>query len=70
MFPNISAEIARNNMTISSFAEYMHVSRKTVSNWLNGKNEIPASALVMMANLFKCSTDYLLGFNSNQKTAS
>lgn len=69
MFPNISAELARNRMTIISLAERLKVSRKTVSNWLSGKTEIPAHAIIQMSLIFKCSTDYLLGLNAAKKTA-
>lgn len=66
MFPNISAEIARNGMTLSDLAKALNVNRKTISNWLNGRSEIPASSIVAMAHIFKCSTDYLLGIVSDQ----
>jgi len=61
MFPNINAECARAGMTKAELAEHLGVSYGTLKNWMRGKGEIPASKLVIMAELFKCSTDYLLG---------
>ena len=72
MFPNISAELGRHGMTITSLSEQLGVSRKTVSNWLNGKSEIPVSALIKMSQMFECTTDYLIGIgqDKNQCQAS
>lgn len=69
MFPNISAEIARNNMTHEKLATNLNISRRTLSNWLNGHSEIPASSIVAMARIFNCTTDYLLGIDIDQKSA-
>ena len=60
MYPNIAAEQARNNMSRSELASAIGVSRKTLYNWIKNGN-IPQSKLECMADLFKCSTDYLLG---------
>ncbi len=60
-YPNIEAERGRTGMTKSALATEIGVSPDTMQNWQNGKNDIPASKLVAMADLFKVSTDYLLG---------
>lgn len=60
-YPNIEAERARTGMTKIALATEIGVSPDTMKNWQNGKNEIPASKIVAMADLFKVSTDYLLG---------
>lgn len=60
-YKNIEAERARNGMTKEKFATSLGVSVSTVKNWQNGKTEIPASKIIVMANLFNVSTDYLLG---------
>lgn len=64
MFPNIDAERARRKMSQQFAAETIGVSAKTFQNWMTGKTEIPASALLKMADMFGCSVDYLLGRNS------
>lgn len=43
------------------FAHSIGSSPTTVKNWQSGKTEIPASKIIVMANLFNVSTDYLLG---------
>ena len=61
MFPNINAEMARNNLNNQSLADKLGVSKQTISNWRNGRCEIPASKLLQMSRLFGVTTDYLLG---------
>lgn len=64
MFPSISAEMARNNLTNKTLAERIGVSESTVSNWRCGKTEIPATKVLAMARIFNVTTDYLLGAKS------
>jgi DNA-binding XRE family transcriptional regulator len=59
-YPNIDAERARKGMSNDTLAEKLGVARKTLYNWMDNGN-IPASALIQMADLFDCSIDYLLG---------
>lgn len=59
-YPNIEAERARRGMSAEDLAQELGVGRKTLYNWTQNGN-IPASALVRMADLFQCSVDYLLG---------
>lgn len=65
-YPNIEAERARKGMTKEKFADAVGVSTSTVKNWQNGRTEIPASKIVIMAGIFNVSTDYLLG-HSDEK---
>lgn len=60
LYPNITAERARRNMTIDHFALQLGVTSKTVQNWQKS-GKIPADKLLIMANLFNCTVDYLLG---------
>lgn len=57
---NIEAERVRNGLTKENLAEKLNVSLKTYYNWVNGETDIPGSALLKMANLFKVSIEYLL----------
>lgn len=60
LYPNISAERARRDMSLDNFASELGVNRRTVANWQkNGK--IPSDKLLIMADMFNCSVDYLLG---------
>ena len=47
-------------MTIDHFASQIGVTSKTVQNWQKS-GKIPADKLLIMANLFNCTVDYLLG---------
>lgn len=58
-YPNIAAERAKRKMSIDTLAEKIGVTRKTIYNWETA-GCIPQSALEKMADLFGCSTDYLL----------
>lgn len=66
MFPNIAAERARKNMTIDTFASQLGVTSKTVQNWQKS-GKIPSDKLLIMADLFNCSVDYLLDHKVKKK---
>lgn len=59
-YPNIDAERARKGISKEALAKKLGVTRKTLFNWMDNGN-IPASALIQMADTFGCSIDYLLG---------
>lgn len=61
MFPNIKAEQARHNKTNRQLASDLSVSEKTITNWMTGRTEIPASKLLAMSRMFGVTIDYLLG---------
>ena len=62
MFPNIRAEMGRNDLNCRKMAERCGVSVDTFKNWMSGRTEIPISKLLLMARMFNCTTDYLLGY--------
>lgn len=66
LYPNITAERARRNMTIDLFASQLGVTSKTVQNWQKS-GKIPSDKLLIMANMFSCSVDYLLGHEVKKK---
>lgn len=68
-YPNINAEIARVGMTKTDFAQKIGVSYYTFKSWQAGKSEIPATKLMKMADIFGCTTDYLLGYRPPTKSA-
>lgn len=68
MYSNIDAERARLGWSRVQLAQKLGVSYGTVKNWMNGKTEIPCSKVVEMSQMFRCSTDYLLGVNQPQNT--
>lgn len=61
IFCNMEAERVRNGQTCEDVAVYLGITRRTYLNWMQGKSEIPCSALVKLARLWHTTTDYLLG---------
>lgn len=60
-YPNIKAEMGRNNLTIKGLAETLGLSANSVSFKLHGKREFTLSEIEKMATFFGCSLDYLVG---------
>ena len=55
----------KNNLTQSSLAKKLNVTRSSVNAWQMGIS-VPSTALIVdLAKLFHVSTDYLLGLNEN-----
>ena len=58
---NIKSERARLDLSQADLGEKLGVSGDVVRNWENGTTPINRiSLLVQMADIFKCSIDYLL----------
>lgn len=45
--------------------ELIGVTKATISNWENGKGYADGDTLIKLANYFEVTTDYLLGFNTD-----
>ena len=58
-YPNIEAERARHGLSVTDLTQKLGVTRKTYYNWAKA-GRIPAAKLAIMADIFECSTDYLL----------
>lgn len=55
----------KNNLTQSSLAKKLNVTRSSVNAWEMGIS-VPSTALIVdLARLFHVSTDYLLGLDEN-----
>lgn len=61
---NIEAERSRNGMSRTEFSEKLGVSTTTYKRYVDGESPIPSDKLIFMVNIFKCSSDYLLGLTN------
>lgn len=61
MFPNIRAEMARKNLTMSDIAKGLKVNKRTLGNKLSGKTEFTWSEICRIKKSFfpTCSVEYL-----------
>ena len=57
----IGAERTRLRMSQEELAEKLDISRNTLSKYEKNPINAPLKKLIAMADLFRCSTDYLLG---------
>lgn len=60
---NIEAERARMQLKQEDVAKKLGISQKTYSAYVREERAIPSDKLILMSQLFHCSTDYLLGLN-------
>jgi len=68
--PNrIRSERAQMRMSQEQLAALANVTRATVAAWENEETDIPASAVRIMCEHFKCTSDWLLGMSELRKPA-
>ena len=53
--------------TQSYLAGYLHMHRTVYRRYESGEREIPVWALIKLAELYKVSTDYILGLTDEQR---
>ena len=53
-------------ITASSIDDYLGISKKTLSNYVNGDAYIPLTHLNKLCNFFNVSLDYLLGLTQEE----
>ena len=56
-----------NDLTQKEVAEYLHIKQNTYSQYENGQRQIPIAALILLANYYKTSVDYILGLTDEIK---
>lgn len=61
MSNNIASERTKLGLSREELGERMGVSGEVVRNWEEDKSDIKASRLRMLAGIFNCSVDYLMG---------
>lgn len=57
---NIDRKREEKGLSKRELAAEIGISLKTYYNWINGKTDIPSSALLKMSTMFNVSIDYLL----------
>lgn len=55
------------DLTQKEIADILHCSQVCYSNYENGKRDIPTEVLSTLADLYKTSTDYLLGRTTEKR---
>ena len=50
-----------NDLTQQQVANYLNIRQNTYSQYETGSRQIPLEIIIALANLYKTSTDYLLG---------
>ena len=58
---NIASERVRKGLTQAELADRLGVSVATVKSWEQSRSEPKGSSICEMADLFGCTSDYLLG---------
>lgn len=56
-----------NDLTQKDVADYLHIRQNTYSQYETGHRQIPIESLILLAKLYKTSTDYILGLTNNPK---
>lgn len=55
-----------NDLTQAEVAKHLNVKQNTYSQYENGQRQIPIDCLILLARLYKTSTDYILGLTDNR----
>lgn len=63
---NIASERIRLGMSQSELAGKLGVNRVTVARWEIGAAKPEINSVVTLANIFNCSTDYILGLSEER----
>ena len=62
---NIEAERGRLQLSKEDISKELGITSKTYLSYIRGNTPIPSDVLVKMARMFGCTTDYLLGLQTN-----
>ena len=67
MYPNIRARREDSDITQKKMAEILHCSQQVYSNYELGQRDISTAALIKLAQLYRTSTDYILGLTNKRE---
>lgn len=65
-FPRIADLRNDSDLTQRQVAEYLHMHLEVYRRYEKGDREIPVWAVIRLAELYHCSTDYLLGLTDRR----
>ena len=65
MRANIEAERGRLQLSKEDMSKDLGITSKTSLSYVRGTTPIPSDVLIKMAKRFGCTTDYLLGLQTN-----
>ena len=55
-----------NDLTQKQVADYLHIKQNTYSQYETGQRQLPLECLIALAQLYKTTTDYILGLTNNK----
>jgi transcriptional regulator with XRE-family HTH domain len=55
-----------NNLTQKKVAEYLNVSQATYARYETGEIKIDVDSIIKLANLYKVTSDYILGLSDKK----
>ncbi len=55
------------DLTQQELADYLHIKQNTYSQYENGHRQLPIEFLIMLAEYYKTSTDYILGLTDERR---
>ena len=64
-YPRLKDLREDNDLVQKEVASYLGIGQRVYSNYETGKREIPVRFVVLLANYYKTSTDYILGRTDN-----
>lgn len=56
-----------NNLTQAEIAAHLHIKQNTYSQYENEQRQLPLSCLILLAKLYKTSSDYILGLTDKKE---
>lgn len=64
-YPRLKDLREDNDLVQKEVAAYLGIDQRVYSNYETGKREIPVKFIVMLADFYNTSSDYLLGRTNN-----
>ena len=54
------------DLTQAEVAKYLNIKQNTYSQYENGQRQLPLECLILLAKLYKTTTDYILGLTDKK----